>query len=88
MSNWFSTSSTGSKCIFVVIVLYLIATVILLATAGGSTVSDNPYILIGFSLASFTLTVVVSAFHLSTLIRRRKRKSDKIADGTWKEKKA
>ncbi|GMO52127.1 MAG: hypothetical protein Pg6C_17490 [Treponemataceae bacterium] len=92
MNNWFSTSSTVSKCIFCAIILYLIATTVAaLAAAGimpnssGSAVHENSYVLICFSLVSFALTGVISAFHLSTLIRRRKRKSDKIA-GEMREK--
>jgi hypothetical protein len=37
----------------------------------------NPQSLLLFSVISFLLTVAVSAYHLSTLIRRRKRRSDR-----------
>jgi hypothetical protein len=37
----------------------------------------NPRSLLIFSIISFFLAVLVSAYHLSTLIRRRKRRSDR-----------
>jgi ABC-type bacteriocin/lantibiotic exporter with double-glycine peptidase domain len=37
----------------------------------------NPRTLLVFSIISFALAVIISAYHLSTLIRRRKRRSDR-----------
>jgi hypothetical protein len=37
----------------------------------------NPQTLLLFSVISFILTVAVSAYHLSTMIRRRKRRTDR-----------
>jgi uncharacterized membrane protein YbhN (UPF0104 family) len=38
----------------------------------------NPHALLFFSVISFVMVVLVAVYHLSTLIRRRKRRSDKM----------
>jgi hypothetical protein len=84
MSNFrdfWATKSHISRLIFVLIILYCVSsiTVLLLALGILPYVSDahlNPFVLIGFAIASFTLTLFISAFHLSTMLRRRKRKTD------------
>lgn len=80
MSNWFTTSSTASKSIFCIIVVYLIAAIIVLLMIFGvipsKNAANNPYLLIEFSVVSFIISVIISVFHLSTLIMRRKRRSD------------
>jgi putative effector of murein hydrolase LrgA (UPF0299 family) len=37
----------------------------------------NPRSLVGFSIISFLLVALVSAYHLNSLLRRRKRRSDR-----------
>jgi quinol-cytochrome oxidoreductase complex cytochrome b subunit len=65
----------------IILFLYFIAAVIVLSLAFGlipavPEAKNNPYLLIIFAIVSFALTVVISAYHLSTQIRRRKRKTD------------
>jgi hypothetical protein len=71
--------------IFIVIILYCMCSVAVLSVAFGIV----PYIphayldsrvLIFYAIGSFALTAVVSAYHLATMIRRRKRKCDKFDD--------
>jgi hypothetical protein len=81
MARWFNESNKTSQVLFVLSVLYMVcAVVILIITLSAIAVipglHNNHYVLIGFSLASFTFSVFISAFHLSTIIRRRKRKTD------------
>jgi uncharacterized membrane protein len=79
-SGFFYGKNRVSRVIFVLIVLYaLIAVLCFWATAGAAMSDiDRGYSMIGFSMLSFVLTIVISAYHLSTLIKRRKRVMDKI----------
>jgi membrane protein implicated in regulation of membrane protease activity len=43
------------------------------------TSTSLPYVCIGYSMISFALAALISAHHLSTMIRRRKRKTDQAA---------
>jgi membrane protein implicated in regulation of membrane protease activity len=40
----------------------------------------NPSVLTAFAIISFVLTLLISAYHLSTMLRRRKRKTDRLQD--------
>ena len=79
------------KIIFVIIVLYLLISLYVLlwvlGVAGNvftsnqiGTATDVDNLWISFAIVSFGLAIIISAFHLSTMILRRKRKTDKIAD--------
>ena len=79
-----------SRAIFVLLILYvLIGVLYLLIMMGVVNIipefSNRPfvaeYMSASFAIISFVFIVFISAFHLSTLIRRRKRHADKIADG-------
>jgi uncharacterized membrane protein len=79
-----------ARMIFVLLILYVILGISYLCISMGiinftPNLSDHPltteYVSAGFAIVSFVFIVFISAFHLSTLIRRRKRHADKIADG-------
>jgi membrane protein implicated in regulation of membrane protease activity len=78
-----------SKIIFLLIILYCISSINVLLLAFGLTkwipnFHLNARVLITFSVTSFALTLLVSAYHLSTFLRRRKRASDRVADAQAK----
>jgi uncharacterized membrane protein YbhN (UPF0104 family) len=68
--------------IWVCLIVYAIASINVLILAL-STYKDlpgaylNPHTLLSFSVISFLMVVIIAGYHLSTLIRRRKRRSDK-----------
>ena len=73
--------SPVTRVFSVVLFLYFIAAIVVLSLALGlipvvPEAHFHPYVLIIFAIVSFTLTALVSAYHLSTQIRRRKRKTD------------
>ena len=73
-----------SKFIFILAVIYILGGIWVLLTALGvisETSYNDPVLLIVFTMVSFALTVFICTYHLSNLIRRRKRLTDKIADG-------
>ena len=80
-----------ARLIFILLILYLLIAICYLLVSMGTIgfinnkFSDSPismeYFSAGFAMISFVFIVFISAFHLSTLIRRRKRHADKIADG-------
>ena len=79
-SVW-SNSSHVTRVFSVILFLYFIAAIVVLLLALGFVPSvpeaqHHPHLLIIFAIISFALTVIISAFHLSTQIRRRKRKTD------------
>jgi putative effector of murein hydrolase LrgA (UPF0299 family) len=81
---WMSKSHV-SKVIFILIVLYCIASINVLFLSLGmvpyfQSFQQSSYLLIGFAISSFALTLFMSAYHLSTMLRRRKRKSDRLSD--------
>ena len=81
---WMSRSHV-SQIIFILIVLYCVASVNVLILALGMLPyyeSDHgvSYLLIGFTISSFVLTLFISAYHLSTMLRRRKRRSDRFSE--------
>jgi ABC-type multidrug transport system permease subunit len=84
VETWRSRSHL-SKLIFLLIILYCISSINVLLLAFGLTkwIPDfhlNARVLIAFSVTSFALTLFVSAYHLSTFLRRRKRASDHVID--------
>ena len=66
----------------IVLIVYTIATVTLLIFAI-QWIKANPYsslepkAAIGYAIISFVLVASISAYHLSTLLRRRKRRTDR-----------
>jgi membrane protein implicated in regulation of membrane protease activity len=70
------------QVIWICILLYAVASVYVLLLAL-NTYQDlpgaylDPRALIGFAVVSFLLVAVIAAYHISTLIRRRKRRSDR-----------
>ena len=84
--GFWENKSRFAQLIFIMIILYAISSINVLLLAVGILphipgIYLNPYVLIGFALVSFVFTVLISAYHLSTMIRRRKRKYDHMADG-------
>ncbi|MDR2551641.1 MAG: hypothetical protein LBD31_00525 [Treponema sp.] len=80
--EFFGEKSVPARAIFILIILYVICSIVVLLLALGivlprTSLYLNPYTLIGFSVVSFGFTVLISVYHLSTLIRRRKRKTDR-----------
>lgn len=74
-----------SQVIFIVIIMYCVSSMNVLILALGIMpyipgVYLNPYVLIVFAIISFVITLLVSIYHLSTMIRKRKRKCDRPAD--------
>jgi hypothetical protein len=78
--GFFWGSNLVARVIFVLIAVYLAASIVVLLLAIGilplPNPYRNPYILMIIALISFALTACVSIYHLSTMIRRRKRKDD------------
>jgi hypothetical protein len=67
--------------LFTLIIVYSVSSIVVLLLALGLVplihgVYLNPQVLIIFALVSFILTIAISVYHLSTVIRRRKRKTD------------
>jgi putative effector of murein hydrolase LrgA (UPF0299 family) len=77
---WVSRSPF-SRVLFIISILYFIAAAIALPIVLGlidvmQEEHERLYILILFAIVSFALALVICACHLSTQIRRRKRKTD------------
>ena len=74
-----------SKTIFVLLIVYVVVCVIVLLSLLNIVrlfpdTDDQVYLYLGFAIVSFSLTVFICAYHLTTLIRRRKRATDKLVD--------
>ena len=82
--HWFKGRTAFVQALFVLIILYVAGTVALLCLIPGLTLylprARLPYLFIGYSIISFIMAAFISAYHLSTMIRRRKRTADRIAD--------
>lgn len=78
-----SSKSLVVQALWICIVAYAVASlnVIIMALL---TIDDtpgaylNPKSSLFFAIASFVLVVIVSVYHISTMLRRRKRRSDKL----------
>ena len=80
-------SNIFSRLIFILLVLYAIGSAGFLLLIFGfahflPAAKNNPQLLIGFAISSFLLAVLISSYHLSTLIRRRKRRTDRLDNRT------
>jgi hypothetical protein len=74
-----------SKVVLVFIILYCIGSIFVLGLAYGllPLIPDahlNPDILVAYSIISFGVALFISAYHLNTLLKRRKRRCDRIPD--------
>jgi hypothetical protein len=80
--KWIWEHSPVSRIIFILIILYAVCSVIVLFLAVGIISSPSngfllsPIGVITYAIISFALTAVTSAYHLSTMIFRRKRTGD------------
>jgi predicted membrane protein len=80
--TWLWQHSPVARIIFILILLYAICSINVLFLAIGiisylpKSFLLDPHVLIAFAIISFALTVLTSAYHLSTMILRRKRRSD------------
>jgi uncharacterized membrane protein len=82
MNAFFRNKNLLAHILWIVLIVYAVASVYLLITSvnwyrhyPGAYL--NPLTLVGFAVISFLLVVLVSSYHLSSLIRRRKRRSDR-----------
>jgi membrane protein implicated in regulation of membrane protease activity len=71
-----------SQVLFIIAMMYCVSSINVLLLALGvirwiPQAYLNPNVLIGFSLISFAFALVLSAYHFSTFINRRKRKEDR-----------
>ncbi|MDR0584194.1 MAG: hypothetical protein LBG57_07610 [Treponema sp.] len=83
--EWFKERSHISQTIFIVIIAYAVSSVVVLCLALGifpylEHAYFNPQVCIAYAIISFALTAFISAYHLSTMIRRKKRRCD-LTDG-------
>jgi len=74
-----------SKTIFILLIAYAVFCVIVVLAVLNVVhlipdAYNQVYLYLCFAVVSFLLTVFISAYHLTTLIRRRKRASDKLVD--------
>jgi hypothetical protein len=85
LKGFFLSKSHLSQIVFILIISYAISSINILVLWLGilPKLPDDyfhPYVLMGFSLASCVVTLFISAYHLSTMIRRRKRITDRQND--------
>jgi membrane protein implicated in regulation of membrane protease activity len=80
-AHWFKDRSVATRTIFVLLVLYapcaIIGLVLLFRVVPYIPQARIPYASITYAIVSFVLAALISAYHLSTLIRRQKRKTDR-----------
>jgi Na+/H+ antiporter NhaB len=81
---WFNKNQF-LQVVFILIILYSISSVNVLILALNilpylPNAFLKPYALIGFAFISFVLTVFISIYHLYSMFRKRKRKTDMIPD--------
>jgi membrane protein implicated in regulation of membrane protease activity len=72
-----------SQLLFILAMMYCVSSINVLLLALGvvrwiPTAYLNPQVLIVFSLVSFGFSLVLSAYHFSTFINRRKRRDDRL----------
>jgi membrane protein implicated in regulation of membrane protease activity len=72
-----------SQLLFLLAILYCVSSINVLFLALGVVrwipqAYLNPTVLIAFSLISFAFALVLSVYHFSTFINRRKRKDDRV----------
>jgi Kef-type K+ transport system membrane component KefB len=85
MFEFFKHKTRVAQVICIIIILYCVSSIAVLLVAAG-IVSHiphaylNPRVLIAYSVGSFLLAAITSAYHLATMIRRRKRKCDISAE--------
>jgi membrane protein implicated in regulation of membrane protease activity len=81
--HWFKKRAFITQGLFILIALYVAAAIVaaLCLLPGFIPLSSAslPYLCTGFSMFSFAVAALISACHLSTMIRRRKRKTDHAA---------
>jgi uncharacterized membrane protein len=82
MNVFFKNRNMFAHILWIVLIVYAVASAYLLIISvnwyrhyPGAYL--NPLTLVAFSVISFLLVVFVSSYHLSSLIRRRKRRSDR-----------
>lgn len=83
--EWFKEKSHISQTIFIVIIAYAVSSVVVLCLALGifpylEGAYLNPQVCLAYAIISFALTAFISAYHLSTMLRRKKRRNDRLDD--------
>jgi hypothetical protein len=85
LAEFFRNRSYLAQIIFILIILYTVSSINVLILA----LSIVPYleraylhtpVLLGFAVISFVLTLVIIAYHLYTMIHRKKRKTDVVKE--------
>jgi membrane protein implicated in regulation of membrane protease activity len=80
--HWFKGKTAIAQALFVLILLYAAGTVAALCLIPGLILympgASLPHLCIGYSIISFGLAALISAYYMSTMIRRRKRKTDHV----------
>lgn len=87
-TRFFTKKGYFSQIIFILLIVCAVSCInvamvlisILSNTAEGSL---NPYMLLWFAAASCVITLIVAAYHLSTMIRRRKRLNDRADEAPY-----
>jgi Na+/phosphate symporter len=72
-----------SQVIFILIIVYAVSSINVLLLALGvipylPSAYLNPYMILSFAVTSFVLTTAMAVFHLSTMLRRNKRITDRM----------
>ena len=84
VSSIWKRANPISKTLFVLIVLYLVASIYILLFAlgvvGNILTSSSDTMWIAYAILSFGVATIIGTYHLSTLIFRRKRITDKAYD--------
>lgn len=81
--HWFKNRSLVTQMLFIALIVYAISTALVLTLATG-VVSRipraylDPHVCIVYAVISFVLTALTGAYHLSTMLRRKKRKTDHL----------
>lgn len=83
----FRGKSHISQTIFIVIIAYTVSSIVILCLAVGlfpylPYARLNPAVCAIYAIISFGLTALISVYHLRTMFRRRKRKSDTMVDAS------
>ena len=82
-SDFWKQKTRISQILFILAMMYCVSSINVLLLALGVVrwiplAYLNPKVLIVFSLISFVFALILSAYHFSTFINRRKRKNDRI----------
>lgn len=79
--HWFKDKTAATKAIFILIIFYAAASaaagLLILRIVPLVPLSSIPYLCIIYSMISFVTAGLITLYHLTTMIHRRKRKEDR-----------